>query len=108
MPLSTEEKRIELTYNETKNGTAVNFDVEMMYPDIYEKSPANRGTVTLGLCHVRAADDIRISYESDRDGWVIEQASKFTIEEGEDPDWDWQEVAFIQAWARERPSPSDD
>jgi len=68
------------------------------YPNIYETPDHLR----LGLSHLRAADDLRISYSSERDGWVIEQASKFEWEDGEDLDEDWQEVAFVQAWAREK------
>jgi hypothetical protein len=53
--------------------------------------------------HVRAADDIRIHYDFERDGYVIEQASTFTWSiDDEECDPDWQEVAFIQAWAREK------
>jgi hypothetical protein len=59
--------------------------------------------IVLGLCDVRAADDIRISYDFDRDGWKIEQASIFEWD-GDDPvcDPDWQEVAFVEAWGREK------
>src|ERR1043166_3303349 len=70
--------------------------IEWMYPDIYE----GKHRLILGLCHVRATDAIRIHYESERDGWVIEQASKFEWEPDDkicDPGW--KEVAFIQAWA---------
>ena len=66
--------------------------------------------LVLGLMDIRAADDIRVSYDFDRDGWVIEQASVFEWD-GDDPicDSDWQEVAFIQAWARQKiPPPEDD
>lgn len=57
--------------------------------------------VQVGLMAVRAADDIRISYDFTRDGWKIEQASRFGWN-GDDPvcDPDWQEVSFVQAWSR--------
>jgi hypothetical protein len=59
--------------------------------------------VEVGLMDVRAADNIRISYDFDRDGWKIEQASIFQWELGDEMfDADWQEVAFVQAWAREQ------
>ena len=59
----------------------------------------------MSLTDVRAADDIRISYDYDRDGWVIEQASIFEWDgDDEECDEDWQEVAFVKAWAR---SPED-
>lgn len=76
--------------------------LDWMYPQIYG-GEKGFNYVTLGMCHVRAADNIRIHYDSDRDGWSIEQASVFSWD-GNDPvcDPDWQEVAFVQAWAREK------
>ena len=71
-----------------------------MYPEIYDK---NKSHIILGMCHTRAADSIRISYDSDRDGWAIEQASTFEWSANDNVcDQDWQEVAFIEAWAREK------
>jgi hypothetical protein len=71
------------------------------YPEIYDKKKLS--TLQIELCHTRAADNIRIKYESDRDGWVIEQASIFEWDcDDEICDSDWQEVAFIKAWAREK------
>ena len=59
--------------------------------------------VKLGIVDVRAADDIRISYDFDRDGYKIEQASTFEWDSDDDVcDPDWQEVAFIQAWQRDK------
>ena len=57
--------------------------------------------IEVGLVDVRAADDIRISYDFERDGWKIEQASRFEWS-GDDEvmDPDWREVAFVRAWAR--------
>ena len=73
------------------------FHVALSYPNI---NPIDK--ICVGLEHVRAADDIRISYDFDRDGYKIEQASTFSWV-SDDPNcgnMDWQEVAFIQAWAR--------
>jgi hypothetical protein len=72
---------------------------EMEYPR-NEDSKAKR--IIVGLSDVRAADDILIEYDFERDGYVIKQASKFSWS-ADDPvcDMDWQEVAFVQAWARE-------
>jgi hypothetical protein len=75
--------------------------IELWYPRV-DDNPTH---LTVGLMDVRAADDIRVSYDFERDGWVIEQASTFQWEI-DDPDCgdpDWQEVAFIKAWAREKP-----
>jgi len=65
---------------------------------------AGPGYLTVGLVDVRAADEIRIHYDYDRDGWSIEQASIFSWDVDDavcDPDW--QEVAFVEAWGRQRP-----
>lgn len=71
--------------------------VSLCYPRIDE----NAHTVEIGLDDVRAADSIRVLYDFDRDGWVIQQASKFSWAVGDDEmDQDFQEVAFIKAWAR--------
>ena len=56
----------------------------------------------VGLDDIRAADNIRISYDYDRDGYVIEQASKFKFRYDEVVDPDWKEVAFIKSWASEK------
>lgn len=68
----------------------------------YPRSDGNPKYVHVGLYDVRAADGIRISYDFDRDGWKIEQASKFEWDaDDNDCDEDWQEVAFVQAWGRD-------
>ena len=61
-------------------------------------------SLVIGLMDVRATDGIKVEYDFARDGWVIKQASKFGWS-GDDSvcDPDWQEVAFIQSWARETP-----
>lgn len=72
--------------------------VELSYPRVSDVD-----TIQIELCCVRAADDIQIKYDHDRDGWVILQASTFEWLAGETKfDMDWQEVVFIQAWAREK------
>jgi hypothetical protein len=78
-----------------ETGTAVH--VDLWYPRI---DPIKH--IYVGLVDVRAADNIRISYDFERDGWVIEQASVFEWNDNDkvcDPDW--QEVAFVQSWARD-------
>ena len=61
--------------------------------------------IQIGLVDVRAADDIRVSYDFDRDGWAIHQQPDWPVEtteeEGEPP---WVEVAFIRAWGAPKPS----
>ncbi len=80
----------------------VNPDV-MFVDHGYPRSENNPKYIVVGLCDVRAADSIRISYDFDRDGWVVEQASIFSWDaDDKEMDSDWAEVAFVQAWAREK------
>lgn len=76
--------------------------IDLFYP----RADGNPSYVEVDLVSVRAADGIRISYDYERDGWVIEQASRFAWAHEEvgpdgEVDEDWQEVAFVQAWQRE-------
>ncbi len=73
--------------------------IDLWYPDTPD---ATVRRFVIGLVDVRAADDIRVSYDKERDGWKIEQASIFRWDaDDEECDPDWQEVAFIKAWARD-------
>lgn len=82
-------------FHVTKNGDTL--DVELTYP------PRSDAENTKNQCRyifvdqesVRASDGIRLHYDYDRDGWVIEQEPEC----GEDT---WVEVAFVQSWALER------
>lgn len=80
--------------------------VELWYP----RSGENKvRSVLVGLCDVRAADCIDISYDFARDGWAIKQASNWTGKEGDtEIDYDYQEVAFVRAWARDPRNDEDD
>lgn len=74
--------------------------IDWIYPEIYDRS--KQSTIQIGLSHTRAADDIRIKYDSERDGWIIEQAVVFEDVDVDIYDPDWKEVAFIKAWARKK------
>lgn len=68
----------------------------------YPRIDGNVEYLEVGLVDVRAADSLRIHYDFERDGYAIEQASTFSWpEEDTDMDMDWQEVAFVRAWARD-------
>jgi len=68
--------------------------IDLWYPD---NSKIKK--IVIGLVDVRSADSIRISYDKKRDGWKIEQASKFEWDSNDEIcDPDWREVVFIQAW----------
>lgn len=78
--------------------------IEIWYPRSESSIPEKQiDTIEIGLMDTRAADNIRVSYDFDRDGWSIKQASKFEWDiDDEICDEGWQEVAFIQAWALEK------
>lgn len=90
-------------YNITRNGDRI--DVELTYPP-YTDEANTRGQVRYIFINqesVRASDGIQIHYDYARDGWVIEQASTFQWEAGDNEcNPDWQEVAFVESWAREK------
>jgi hypothetical protein len=86
------------------------FDVEgrlhvpLWYPrqDASDRTFDGPRSIELHLVDVRAADSIRIDYDFERDGYAIKQASKFEWDEDDEvQDPDWQEVAFVAAWARD-------
>lgn len=90
--MTTKDKITPLTETEIHGDT---FNIELWYPRI----KGNQKYIEIGLMDVRAADGIRISYDFDRDGWKIEQASIFEWDIDDNVcDEGWQEVAFIQAW----------
>jgi hypothetical protein len=79
--------------------------VQLWYPRVDGSAKA----IDIELSDVRAADGIRVSYDFDRDGWKIEQAAVFEWDAEDDVcDPEWAEVAFIQAWARQKTPPPED
>ena len=73
--------------------------VDLMYPRVDD----NPNEVEVGICCVRAADSILVRFDFDRNGYVILQASTFAWKpDDKEMDPDWQEVAFIEAWGREK------
>jgi hypothetical protein len=75
--------------------------VQLWYPRL----EGHAQEIEIELSDVRAADSVRVRYDFERDGWVILQASTFEWS-CDDPicDSDWQEVAFIKSWNREKKS----
>ena len=114
------DKQFPVTFDRRGNTVVV----ELNYPP-YETDPETPDKlkyVEIDMCHVRAADGIRISYDFGRDGWKIEQATVFVWSidknDGNGPksiccdnpdcqDSHWIEVAFVQAWGSQRISADD-
>ncbi len=66
---------------------------------VYYPRQTEAKAVVLDLMDVRAADAVRISYDFDRDGWVVQQHTS----KKDDPAFngEWVEVYFAEAWALE-------
>ena len=61
----------------------------------YPRVEGNTNTIRIELGDVRAADDLIIRYDFDRDGWSI---SRDIVNDDHHPVAEDQEVAFIPAW----------
>lgn len=78
-------------------------DLKRVVIDLFYPRSGQLKEIEVGLSDVRAADSILISYDFERDGYVIKQASG--ILESSDVDTnheDFQEVAFVKAWGRHK------
>ena len=73
--------------------------LDLWYPR-NETSPIK--SLVIGLMDVRAADNIRVSYDFDRDGWQIEQEEVVTDNGHYRSTGKWIEVAFVLAWGQEK------
>ena len=89
---------IELEGTDRETGEPLHHYISISYPEIYKP---DRTTVELDICHVRAAENIRVSYESDRDGWVIERPDMPNYNAETADEMPWIEVAFVQSWIYE-------
>lgn len=70
--------------------------VNLMYPKQGEDK------VTIALYHVRAADDLTVQYDFNRDGWVMtREVCKHTEEGGIESLGIWVEVGFVPSWTME-------
>lgn len=81
-------------------GLHVETDEEVVSVDLlYPRSDGHPSIVEVGMEDVRSADNVRVTYDFERDGWIILQASRFSWDtDDEERDEGWQEVAFVQAW----------
>lgn len=91
-------KTVKLDWDDQLNVCGQKVVFEFWYPRI----EGHINEIEVGLSDVRAADSILISYDFDRDGYSIKQASVFSWDVDDKVcDSGWKEVAFIQAWALE-------
>lgn len=75
------------------------YDLHFPRTEIVERTEEQPQAIEIHLTDVRAADPIRVTYDYDRDGWVIEQATRFEWEPDDtECDPGWREAAFCAAW----------
>lgn len=78
-------------------GRQASFD--FIYPRVDER-PGRVQSITVGLEDVRAANDITIQFDFDRDGWVIESGTIFMWDTDDKArEHGMEEVAFIPAYS---------
>jgi hypothetical protein len=66
----------------------------------YPRENPSRAYARISLEDVRAANDLVIHFDFDRDGWVIESPTKFVWTDGEDSfEEGMEEVAFVPAFS---------
>lgn len=75
------------------NVPAIAVDGQLWYPRL-DSEPS---TISVRLFDVRAADDLVIGYDFDRDGWTIARDSAPDVE-----------VAFIKSWGEHESAPNPD
>lgn len=68
--------------------------VDLMYP----RNDDGVSTVKVGLIDVRAADDLTIRYDFERDGYAITREVTRDGDGFMEGTGEWREVAFIPAW----------
>lgn len=70
--------------------------VELTYPETNKDGVAY---IEVDQESVRASDSVRLHYDYDRDGWVVEKPTKLCWNSSDkECDMGWREVAFIQSW----------
>lgn len=89
-------------FNQCSDTTDVAVHGDTAHVDLWYPTFRPIKYIEIGLMDVRASDGIRVSYDFDRDGWVIEQNAP-TMEPIDDTCSQqvdhWKEVAFCKSWA---------
>jgi len=72
----------------------------------YPTCVGNATCIEVELVDVRAADSIRVCFDHERNGYVVEQPRRTQVLMGQEGEIDryeerveWQETAFLKAWA---------
>lgn len=75
-------------------GRGQDLDLTLTYPGLAEERGVGYCAVQIDQEATRASDGIRVRYDYDRDGWVIEQPTRRSEPQV------WVETAFVESWAR--------
>ena len=74
-------------------------DINITYPSVDDKRVKY---IEINQESVRASDGIRLFYDYDRDGWVIQAPTKLSWHrDDKDCDYGWEEVAYVESWQLE-------
>lgn len=93
--MSNDKPKISDTIREAKQfGDIVSID--LWYPQLDTQTVK---AIVVGLVDVRAADDLHISYDFERDGWSIKMRRRPAGGKWEtDDECPYEEVSFIHPW----------
>jgi hypothetical protein len=75
-------------------------NVDLWYPGVPGEGSVD--VIEIDLIHVRAARSIRVSYDFERNGWVISAQPSEDGSPEHDYDAVYEEAAFVPAWAPEK------
>ncbi len=76
--------------------------IEWMYPDIYGKK-RQQSEITISLFHVRAANNLNIRFDSDRNGYVLYMDKTKDMDGYCETIEEHCEVGFVPAWNEVEP-----
>lgn len=74
--------------------------VWLWYPrsNVAPRKSTEPQAIEINLIDVRAADTIRVTYDYERDGYVVSMKPTRDLGGAMEEIGDWQEVAFVDAW----------
>lgn len=88
-------------FEDYKVGVSFSHRGDTAYVDFLYPNNNQIKYINVGLVDVRASDGIRIYYDFDRDGYVVEQ-QEYIDKDGYMEEGDWKETGFFPSWALEK------
>jgi hypothetical protein len=92
-------------FNKQNDITDVAVHGDTAHIDIWYPRSSEVKFIEVGLMDTRSSDGVRVSYDFERDGWVIEQSAPTMEDRGTHREMvdHWQEVYFARSRALEPP-----